>query len=207
MTFNLKKGETISLQKEAPNLTRVMCGLGWDLTKSDGLIGIFNPSENFDLDSSVLCLDANNKIKDTNDLVYYQNLTHPSNAITHLGDNLTGEGDGDDEQIIVDLVNIPSSIAKLVFTVNIYKCIEREQDFGKVKNAFVRLVDLSNNREIVRYNLSGEEYLGCTGMILAEIYRNNSDWNMVAIGKGINLESIRELAKEHSNQNFFVDLL
>ncbi len=207
MTLNLKKGESISLQKEVPNLTRIMFGLGWDINQSDGLFGIFNPTENFDLDSSVLCLDTNNKIKHNYDLIYYQNLAHPSGGITHLGDNLTGEGEGDDEQIIVDLVNLPASIAKLVFAVTIYKCKEREQDFGQVNNAFVRLVNLANHQEIVRYNLSGEEYLGDTAMILAEIYRDNSDWKMAAIGKGIKAKSIEELIDNHSNQSFFVDLL
>ena len=200
MGINLKKGQRISLEKEAPGLTKVMLGLGWDVAKSSkgGFLGIFNQTEDFDLDSSVFCLDINDKIKTKSNLVYYGNLKHVSGAINHLGDNLTGAGKGDDEQIIVDLPNIPPEIAKLVFTVNIYNCLGRQQDFGQVKNAFVRLVDLSNNQEIARYNLSGQQYQGQTGMIMAEIYRDNSEWKMAAIGIGIRVNSLEELMKSYS---------
>lgn len=200
MGINLKKGQRISLEKEAPGLTKVMLGLGWDVAKSSrgGFLGIFNQTGDFDLDSSVFCLDINDKIGTKSNLVYYGNLKHVSGAINHLGDNLTGAGKGDDEQIIVDLPNIPPEIAKLVFTVNIYNCLGRQQDFGQVKNAFVRLVDLSNNQEIARYNLSGQQYQGQTGMIMAEIYRDNSEWKMAAIGIGIRVNSLEELMKSYS---------
>ena len=194
MSINLKKGDRISLKKEAPGLTRVMCGLGWDVAKSSGgFLGIFNQSQDFDLDSSVLCLGSNNRLKNKQDLIYFGNLRHKSGAITHLGDNLTGKGTGDDEQIIVDLPNVPTEIIKLVFVVNIYNCLARKQDFGKVTNAFVRLVDMSNNREIARYNLSGAQYEGNTGMIMAEIERDEQEWKLEAIGKGIRINGLEEL--------------
>lgn len=194
MTISLKKGDRISLKKEAPSLTRVMCGLGWDVAKSSGgLLGIFTQGANFDLDSSVLCLENNNRLKNKQDLIYFGNLRHSSGAITHLGDNLTGKGSGDDEQIIVDLPNVPAYITKLVFVVNIYNCLARKQNFGQVNNAFVRLVDLSNNKEIARYNLSGSDYQGNTGLILAAIYREEAEWKLEAIGKGITIKGLEEL--------------
>jgi len=198
MAINLQKGQRISLEKEAPGLSRIMCGLGWDVAeKSGGFLGFFggNKEKNFDLDASVICLDGNEKLKNNADLIYFGNLRHASGAITHLGDNLTGEGDGDDEQIIVDLGNIPSRINKLTFVVNIYNSFERQQDFGQVKNAFVRLVNLANNREIARFNLSGTEYQGQTGLIMAEIYRHNNNWKMAAIGRGIRVKGLKELVE------------
>lgn len=195
MGINLQKGQRISLKKEAPGLTSVMCGLGWDVAKPSkgGLLGMFGSTPNLDLDASVLCLDTHDKIGKKDNLVYFGNLRHPSGAINHCGDNLTGEGEGDDEQIIVHLANIPPEIAKLVFVVNIYNCVQRKQDFDLVENAFVRLVNMGNNREIARYNLSGREYAGQTGMIMAEIYRDNDEWKMVAIGKGIKVSSLEQL--------------
>jgi stress response protein SCP2 len=194
MSINLKKGDRISLKKEAPSLTRVMCGLGWDVGKSSGgFLGIFGQGQNFDLDSSVVCLDDKNRLKSKQDLIYFGNLRHKSGAVKHLGDNLTGQGTGDDEQIVVDLPNIPPEISKLVFVVNIYNCLERKQDFSKVNNAFVRLVDMSNNREIARYNLSGAMYQGNTGMIMAELYREEDEWKLEAIGKGITIKGLEEL--------------
>lgn len=198
MAINLQKGQRISLKKEAPSLTKLMCGLGWDVAQRSGLLGLFKPQADFDLDASVLCLNPNEKLTSKSDLVYYGNLRHNSSAITHLGDNLTGKGEGDDEQILVDLPQIPNSIAKLVFVINIYDCIKRNQDFGQVKNAFVRLVDLGNNQEIARYSLSGGEYQGKTGMILAEVYRHHDEWEMAAVGEGITVNSIKEMANQYS---------
>ncbi|MBR8828937.1 MAG: TerD family protein [Gomphosphaeria aponina SAG 52.96 = DSM 107014] len=198
MAINLQKGQRISLEKEAPGLTRIMCGLGWDVAKSyGGLFSFFSATKDFDLDASVICLNDQEKINNNADLIYFGNLRHASGAITHLGDNLTGEGDGDDEQIIVDLSNIPSRISKLVFVVNIYNCFERQQDFGQVKNAFVRLVNLANNREIARFNLSGTEYQRQTGLIMAEIYRHNNNWKMAAIGKGMEVKSLKEVLENY----------
>ncbi len=196
MAINLKKGQRISLKKEAPGLTKVMCGLGWDVSESKGLFGIFKGSD-FDLDASVLCLTNKDKLKSKSDVVYYGNLSHSSGSITHLGDNLTGEGDGDDEQILVDLTAVPDEILKLVFVVNIYKARQRQQNFGQVKNAFVRLVNLSDNKEIARYSLFGEEYEGKTGMILAEVYRDQGEWKMEAVGKGVMVNGLQEMTNQY----------
>jgi tellurium resistance protein TerD len=200
MAIQLQKGQRISLSKEAPGLKKILCGLGWDVAKRSGggLFGAFNNSQDYDLDASVICLNADHKITDTANVVYFSNLSHPSGAITHLGDNLTGAGDGDDEQIIVDLSLIPSQIKKLVFTVNIYDCIARKQDFGLVENAFVRLVNIANNQELARYNLSGSEYKGMTGMIMAEIYQHNNEWKLAAIGNGVKVNGLGELVKTYN---------
>ena len=196
MAINLKKGQRISLKKEAPGLTKVMCGLGWDVSESKGLFGLFKAND-FDLDASVLCLTNKDKLKSKSDVVYYRNLEHSSGAITHQGDNLTGEGDGDDEQILVDLTRLPDDILKLVFVVNIYKARQRQQSFGQVKNAFVRLVNLNDNKEIARYSLLGEEYGGKTGMILAEVYRDQVEWKMEAVGKGFMVNGLQEITNQY----------
>jgi tellurium resistance protein TerD len=196
MAINLTKGQSISLKKEAPGLTKLMCGLGWDVAQSRGFMGLFK-GDNFDLDASVLCLTSSGKLKSKSEVIYFSNLRHRSGAITHLGDNLTGEGAGDDEQILVDLPRVPDDIAKLVFVVNIYNCQQRKQSFGQVKNAFVRLVDSSNNKEIARYSLFGEEYDGKTGMILAEVYRDNGEWKMEAVGKGLIVDGLQEMTKDY----------
>jgi len=194
MSINLKKGQRISLKKESPGLTSVLFGLGWDVAQpAGGFLSIFKSNSNLDLDASVLCLNTNGKVDNNTNVIYYNNLSHVSGGITHLGDNLTGEGEGDDEQILVDLPKIPENIAKLVFVVSIFQALERQQDFGQVNNAFVRLVDTSNNREIARYNLSGQEYQGSTGMIMAEINRDNNGWNMEAIGEGIKISGLQQL--------------
>ncbi len=200
MTINLQKGQRISLSKEAPGLTRLMCGLGWDIAKRSGggLFGMFGSSSpDYDLDASLLCLDANGKLTQQENVVFFGNLRHWSGAISHQGDNLTGAGDGDDEVIIVDLPNIPASISKLVFVVNIYQAAERKQDFGQVENAFVRLVNMGNNKELARYNLSGSEYRGMTGMVLAEVYKHNNEWKMAAIGDGVAVNGLGELVSSY----------
>ncbi|WP_104907974.1 TerD family protein [Nostoc sp. 'Lobaria pulmonaria (5183) cyanobiont'] len=155
-------------------------------------------ASDFDLDASVICLDQNGKITDIGNLVYFGNLSHKSGAITHLGDNLTGAGEGDDEQVLVDLARLPKEIVKLIFTVNIYDCITRKQEFAQVKNAFVRLVNTSNNQELAKYHLSGSEYKGMTGMIMAEIYNHNNEWKLAAIGNGINVNGLEGLVKVYA---------
>lgn len=197
MAINLQKGQKISLKKEAPKLQQLMCGLGWDVAKKSGLLGGLFKAE-FDLDASVLCLDSKGKLRSNSDIVYFGNLRHNSSAINHLGDNLTGSGDGDDEEINVNLPLIPSNITKLVFVVNIYEAMARKQDFGKVENAFVRLVNLSNNQEIVRYTLSKNGYEGKTGMIMAELTRVGDDWEMTAKGDGIIAKNLGDIAKLYS---------
>ncbi|MFB8788027.1 MAG: TerD family protein [Potamolinea sp.] len=200
MAINLQKGQRISLSKESPGLTKLMCGLGWDVVKKGGggLFGAFSNAQDCDLDASVICLDNNGKINDISNVVYFGNLSHKSGSVTHLGDNITGAGDGDDEQIIVDLSRLPSQITKLVFVVNIYECMARKQDFAQVQNAFVRLVNVSNNQEIARYNLSGQEYKGMTGMTMAEIYRHNNEWKMSAIGNPVSVNGLGELLQSYA---------
>lgn len=200
MGINLQKGQRISLSKEAPGLTKLMCGLGWDVAKKSGggLFGTFSNTSDFDLDATILCLDENSKLKNISNVIYYGNLAHQSGGVTHLGDNLTGAGEGDDEQILVDLSRLPREINKLVFTVNIYECIKRKQDFSLVQNAFVRLVNTANNKELAKYNLSGAEYKGMTGMIMAEIYHHNNEWKMAAVGNGIKTDGLEQLVRAYN---------
>jgi stress response protein SCP2 len=195
MAINLQKGQRISLKKEAPNLTRLMCGLGWDVAKKGGW---FNSSPDFDLDAFVVCLGQNQRLTSKSDIVYFGNLRHSSGAITHLGDNLTGAGEGDDEQIIVDLPQVPTSIDKLLFMINIYQAKQRRQELSQVENAFVRLVDLSNNREIARYQLSGSQYQSKNGLILGEVYRHNDEWKMAATGEAFDATGIGDIAKQYA---------
>ena len=200
MTITLQKGQRISLSKEAPGLTQINCGLGWDVAEKSGggFFGAFGGGQDFDLDASVLCLDHNKRVTDIKDIVYFGNLQHSSRSIIHQGDNLTGAGDGDDEVIVVDLPKIPKRIARLVFVVNIYECIQRKQDFSQVENAFVRLVNSTNNQELARYELSGSNYAGMTGMTLAEIYRHNDEWKMAAIGNGLKVEGLKDIVGTYS---------
>lgn len=196
MTINLQKGQKIDLTKDgAPGgagLSRVMVGLGWDEAQRgggflSGLLGGGSSGQDIDCDASVILCGSNGKVVSTTvkeSLVFYGNLRHSSGAIVHQGDNLTGAGEGDDEQIMVDLSAIPSYIDKLVFIVNIYDANVRGQHFGMIQNCFIRLVDMSNNRELCRFNLS-ENYNGMTGMIVGEIYRKNGEWKFNAIGQPV----------------------
>ena len=193
MAINLKKGQRISLTKEDPSLKQLMCGLGWDVAPKSG--GFFGGNKQFDLDSSILCLDKDKKLKDVTDIIYFGNLRHSSGAIAHQGDNLTGAGEGDDEVINIDLPLIPERIAYLMFAINIYKCDRRKQDFSMVDNAFVRLVNRNTNQELASYNLSGTEYQGMTGMIMAEVYRYNEEWKMAAVGNGFKVSTLADIAK------------
>lgn len=198
-SISLEQGQRISLSQTVPNLQKIMCGLGWDIpTHSPG--GLFSGHEepsNCDLDASVICLDAEGTIDNPENIIYFDNLKHHSGGIKHLGDNKTGAGIGDDEQIVVELDKIPPTITKLVFTVNIYECNLRQQDFGRIENAYVRLVDMATNIEFARYNLSGQR--GITGMVMAEIYRDGDDWYMEAIGKGVQVNGIEELVRSYAD--------
>jgi tellurium resistance protein TerD len=201
MAINLQKGQRISLSKEAPGLTKIICGLGWDVIKraGGGFFGNFGnkAGQEYDLDASVICLNDAGKLIDNNNIIYFANLSHPSGAIIHQGDNLTGAGDGDDEIIIIDLSRIPTTISKLIFVVNIYDCQARKQDFSQIENAFVRLVNVANNRELARFDLSGQDYQGMTGMVLAEVYRHNEEWKMAAIGNGVSVNGLSELVHSY----------
>jgi stress response protein SCP2 len=197
-SISMQQGQRISLSQTVPNLKKIMCGLGWDIPSHSpgGLFGGHEEPSNCDLDASVICLDADGAIDDQENIVYFGNLKHQCGGITHLGDNKTGAGIGDDEQIVVELGKIPPAITKLVFTVSIYECSLRQQDFGRIENAYVRLVDAETDLEFARYNLSGQG--GITGMIMAEIYREGDDWYMEAIGKGVQVNGIEELVRSYA---------
>lgn len=176
MGIILKKGQKIDLTKGNASLKKVLIGLGWDTNKYDG-------GYDFDLDASAFCCGEDGKAHDDLDFIFYNNLKHSSGAIEHLGDNLTGNGDGDDEQIVIDLSLIPEHISKISFTVTIHEAIERNQNFGQVSNAYVRLVNSENDQELLRYDL-GEDFSIETAIVVAEIYRYNGEWKFNAIGSG-----------------------
>lgn len=174
MAISLQKGQKIDLTKGNPGLNNIIVGLGWDTNKYDG-------QSDFDLDASAFLLDQTGKVtKDTN-FVYYGNLK--SSGVEHTGDNLTGEGEGDDEQIKIDLKSVPADVDKIAFTVTIYEADKRKQSFGQVSNAFIRVVDANTNQELVRYDL-GEDYSIETAIVVAELYRNGTEWKFNAIGSG-----------------------
>ena len=200
MAINLQKGQKINLKKaDGSNLSKIMVGLGWDeaeKTKSSGgfFSSIFSSKpDNIDCDASVfICKDG--KLRDEKDIVYFGNLQHYSGAIKHMGDNLTGEGEGDDEQVFVNLDKLPDQYDRLVFVVNIYKAEERKQHFGMIKNAFIRIVDDDNHTELCRYNLS-DNYDGMMAMVAGEVYRKNGEWKFNAIGNGTKDVGLKDLSR------------
>ena len=200
MGVNLQKGQKVNLKKsDGQALSRIRIGLGWDPVeqKKGGLFGsIFGGSApDIDCDASVIVCRGG-RLAGKDDVVYFGNLKHPSGAIVHTGDNLTGEGEGDDEQILVDLTAVPQDYDKLVFVVNIYDCESRKQDFGMIANAFIRICDERTGEEFCRYNLS-ESYAGMTAMIFGEIYRYNGEWKFNAIGQGTKDKGLNELARRY----------
>ena len=176
MPINLEKGQKVDLTKGNPGLKSVMVGLGWD-------VNTFNTGADFDLDASAFLLGANAKCPTEKEFVFYGNLAHASESVIHQGDNLTGEGEGDDEQILVDLSKVPASIERIAFTVTIYDAEARKQNFGQVSNAFIRLVDNSNGTELIRYDL-GEDFSIETAIVVGELYRKDGEWKFNAIGSG-----------------------
>ena len=195
MSICLQKGQKVSLTKEDSTLTKVVAGLGWDeAQQSKGGFFSFKPQA-IDCDASAILL-RNGKLCSNQDIVYFGNLRHSSGTVQHMGDNLTGEGDGDDEQIIVDLAKIPEQYDRIVIVVNIYQAVKRRQHFGMIKNAFIRLVDNKTNREICKYNLS-ENYDQMTAMVFGEIYRYNGEWKFNAIGQATKDTSIADLANRY----------
>jgi stress response protein SCP2 len=198
MSVNLQKGQKIDLTKGNAGLKRVMVGLGWDEVQPEKK-GLFSSQpEDIDCDASAILIDANGRLSqdmDGNllkDVVFFNHLKHPSGAIIHQGDNLTGGGDGDDEQILVDLSNLPQQYSKVVFVVTIYKAREKRQHFGMIRNAFIRLVDADTNNELMRYNLS-ENYNNMTAMIFGEVYRHDGEWKFNAIGQPTTDNSISDV--------------
>lgn len=187
MGINLQKGQKIDLTKGGGGgLRQVMVGLGWD--EAEQPRGFFAPKPlPIDCDASAILCGSNGKVvsSDVNQCcVYFGNLRHSSGAVVHQGDNLTGEGDGDDEEIMVNLPKVPPQVDKIVFVVNIYDARPRNQHFGLIRNAFIRLVDMDHHTEICRFNLS-ENYFNMTGLIVGEIYRKNGEWKFNAIGQPV----------------------
>ncbi len=174
-TISLNKGNNISLSKASAGLTQAIAGLGWDPRSTTG--------QAFDLDAFAIGVKADRNVREASDFVYFGNLSGVAGSVVHQGDNLTGDGDGDDEQIKVDLPNIPAEIETVVFVVNIHEASERNQSFGDVRNAYIRVLDGGTNEEIVKYDL-GEDYSTETALIFGELYRHNGEWKFRAVGQG-----------------------
>lgn len=175
MAVSLSKGGNVSLSKTDPNLKKVLIGLGWDARSTDG--------QDFDLDASAFLLQANGKVASDSDFIFYNNLRSSCGSVVHQGDNRTGEGEGDDEKLIVELDKVPASVDKIVFTVTIHDALTRRQNFGQVSNAFIRLVNNETNNEVARYDLQ-EDSSTEIAMIFGELYRHNGEWKFRAVGQG-----------------------
>ena len=176
MAVSLKKGQKVDLTKTNPGLKEVLIGLGWDTNKYDG-------GSDFDLDAAAFLLKGDGKVIDDGDFVFYGNLKHASGSVEHLGDNLTGAGEGDDEEIQIDLSKVPENVEKIDFTVTIYDAEERKQNFGQVENAFIRVMNKASGEELIRYDL-GEDFSVETAVVIGELYRNKGEWKFNAIGSG-----------------------
>lgn len=178
MAVNLSKGQRISLKKVAPGLSEAFIGLGWDTNITD-------TGQDIDIDASVFMLDGNEKLISDNHFIFYNNLTSPdpNKSVEHLGDNRTGAGEGDDEVIKVNLQQVPSDVNKIAMVVTIHEAEERQQNFGQVQNAFVRVVDAKDEKEVVRYDLT-EDFSVETALIMAELYRKDGEWRVNAVGAG-----------------------
>lgn len=195
MSVNLQKGQKVDLRKSnKEELKRVMVGLGWDEVKQKrGIFGFLKPQQDIDCDASaILC--KNGKLVDFQDVVFYNNLRHFSGSVEHQGDNLTGAGDGDDEQIYVDLGSLPADYDRIVFVVTIYQARERGQHFGLIQNAFIRVCDASNGNEFCKFDLS-ENYYGKTAMIVGEMIKDGGEWKFNAIGQPTNDNSISDMVQ------------
>ena len=196
MSVNLQKGQKVNLKKnDKEELKRIMVGLGWDeVEQKKGLFGFLKTTYDIDCDASaILC--KNGKLGDfSEDVVFYNNLRHSTGAVVHQGDNLTGAGDGDDEQIFVNLGTIPSEYDRIVFVVTIYQATERKQHFGLIQNAFIRICDETSGTEFCKFNLS-ENYNGQTAMICGEMIKTDGEWKFNAIGQGTNDNGILAIAK------------
>ena len=175
MSVSLTKGGNVSLTKQAPGMTAVLVGLGWDARTTTG--------EQFDLDASALMLGSTGKVPSDRHFVFFNNKTSPDGAVEHTGDNLTGAGEGDDETIKVDLAAVPGDVEKIVFAVSIYEGEARQQGFGQVRNAFIRVVDQAGGAEVARYDLT-EDASSETAMLFGELYRNGGEWKFRAVGQG-----------------------
>ncbi len=176
MAVSLQKGQKVSITKNNPGLSNVVVGLGWDVNQ-------FDTGGSFDLDTAAFMLGENGKCPTDKEFIFFGNLSHPTGSVQHLGDNLTGAGDGDDEQIKINLNAVPANISKIAFSVTIYDAEARRQNFGQVNNAFIRIYNEANGEEILRYDL-GEDFSIETAAVFGELYRNNGEWKFNAIGSG-----------------------
>lgn len=176
MPVNLQKGQKVSLTKENPGLNNVLVGIGWDVNR-------FDTGGDFDLDSAAFMLTDTGRVSSQDDFIFFGNLSHPSGSVRHMGDNLTGVGDGDDEQIRIELSKVPANISRIAFTVTIYDADSRHQNFGQVSNAYVRIMDESTGAELLRYDL-GEDFSIETAAVFGELYKNGAEWKFNAIGSG-----------------------
>lgn len=194
MSVKLQKGQKVSLSKEHAGLSKIIVGLGWDEVQQQR--SFFAPKpQDIDCDAFALLL-VDGKLASSQDIVYYGSLKHYSGSVVHMGDNLTGAGDGDDEQIVIDLNRVPAQYDRIVLAVNIYQAYERRQHFGMIQNAFIRLVDARNNNEMCIYNLT-ENYSNQTAMLFGEVYRYNGEWKFNAVGQGTTDGSISDFAKRY----------
>ncbi|NJM12825.1 MAG: TerD family protein [Synechococcaceae cyanobacterium SM1_2_3] len=175
MAISLNKGGRLSLNKEAPDLKKVLVGLGWDARSTDGV--------DFDLDASAFLLGASGKVRSDADFIFYNQLKSACGSVQHTGDNLTGAGEGDDEVIMIDLGRIPAEVQKVAFTVTIHEAEQRRQNFGQVMNAYIRIVNAETQVEIARYDLA-EDASTETAMIFGELYRHSGEWRFSAVGQG-----------------------
>jgi len=175
VSVSLTKGGNVSLSKQAPGLTAVVVGLGWDPRTTTGA--------DFDLDASAIMVDTNGRVLSDSAFVFFNNLKSPEGSVEHMGDNLTGGGEGDDEQIKINLAVVPAECGKVVFPVSIYEAEQRQQNFGQVRNAFIRVVNQADNAEIARYDLT-EDAANETAMVFGEIYRSFGEWKFRAVGQG-----------------------
>ena len=176
MAINLSKGQKVDLTKGNPGLSKIVVGLGWD-------VNAFDSGAAFDLDAAAFMVGGSGKCPTEKEFVFYGNLEHPSGSLKHMGDNLTGEGDGDDEQILVDLSLVPGNIEKIAFTVTIYEAEARRQNFGQVSNAYIHIMDTATNTELLRFDL-GEDFSIETAVVVGELYKHNGEWKFNAIGSG-----------------------
>ncbi|MCX7922573.1 MAG: TerD family protein [Clostridia bacterium] len=195
MAINLQKGQKVDLTKGNAGLSKIMVGLGWDPVKR----GFFSFAKDFDCDASVLMLNSSDRLVNNDSVIYFGSLKSKCGSVVHSGDNRTGDGEGDDEKIFIELDKIPPHICKLVFVVNIYDCVDRKQDFGLIKNAYIRVLNMANKQELVRFVLS-ESYAGKTTLVTGEIYRHENEWKFGAIGEGTSETSLREIISRYSQR-------
>ena len=176
MAINLTKGQKVDLTKDNPSLSKIVVGLGWD-------VNVFDSGVAFDLDAAAFMVGQTGKCPTEKEFIFYGNLEHQSGSVVHLGDNRTGDGDGDDEQITVELNMVPANVERIAFTVTIYDAESRRQNFGQVSNAYIHIQDMVTGADLIRYDL-GEDFSIESAIVVGELYRHNGEWKFNAIGSG-----------------------